>query len=146
MARHVHQRTVFGFAKTSRTERDTLIESHIATNDAGFANDNSRAVVDGKGFANLCSRVNVDACLSVRQFADDARQNGNFGAEQGIRHTIVQNGFHRRVAQNDFRKTRRSGVAFKDGFDIEPDETAQLGDTFHKSRGDLARTTVFSCH
>ena len=89
MTRHIHQRPVFCLAETACPKGDALIETHIAPDDAGFSYHHTRAMIDGKGFANLRTGVDVDARLSMCQLADDAWQNGHFGTEQGISHAIM---------------------------------------------------------
>ena len=51
------------FLEALRTQRHTLIERHVTADDTGLANNHSCTVINGKVFAYLRTRMDVDARL-----------------------------------------------------------------------------------
>src|SRR4029077_19550338 len=58
--------------EAARAKRNAVIQFHSRPNFAGFANDNSSAVIDEEMRANLCARVNIDPGSAVRPLRHDA--------------------------------------------------------------------------
>ena len=72
VARYVEHVAVLVVLEALGTQGDTLIDGDVFANDAGFANDDTRAVVDGEIFANLGTRMDVDTRFGVSLLSDDA--------------------------------------------------------------------------
>ena len=63
MAGYVEHIAIAVFFKALRTQRHALIERHVTADDTGLANNHSCTVINGKVFAYLSTRMNVDARL-----------------------------------------------------------------------------------
>ena len=63
MAGYVEHIAITVFFKTLGTQRHTLIERHVTADDTGLANNHSCTVINGKLFAYLRTRMDVDARL-----------------------------------------------------------------------------------
>ena len=63
MAGDVEHVAISVFLKALGTQRHTLIERHVTADDTGLANNNASTMINGKVFANLSTRMNVDASL-----------------------------------------------------------------------------------
>ena len=74
---YVEDVAVFVVLKALGTEGDSLIEGDVVPDDAGLADDDACTVVDGEIFANLGTRMDVDAGLGVDQLGDDAWNDGH---------------------------------------------------------------------
>ena len=57
---HVEDIALLVVLEALGTQRDTLIEGDMRANNASLANHDARTVVNGKIFADLCSRMNID--------------------------------------------------------------------------------------
>ena len=71
MTGYVEHVSVGVFLETLGTQCHTLIKRHVTADDASLADNNSSTVVNGKVFANLSTRMNVNACLRMCQLGDD---------------------------------------------------------------------------
>ena len=68
VTRHIH-RSAFGIVfKILRSQRNTLIEHDMRTDDSRFADDDSCTVVDAEILTNLCRRMDVNTRAAMRQF------------------------------------------------------------------------------
>ena len=68
VTRNVH-RTTFGIVlEVLRTERHTLVQHHMRTDDSGLADDHTRTMIDAEMVAYLCRRVNIDTRSAMREF------------------------------------------------------------------------------
>ena len=68
VTRNVH-RTTFGIVlEVLRTERHTLVQHYVRTDDSGLADDDSRTMIDAEMVAYLCRRVNIDTRSAMREF------------------------------------------------------------------------------
>ena len=56
-----HQLPVFILCEGKRTERYTLIQLHARPDDARFADDDARSMVDEETRSDRCARMNVDS-------------------------------------------------------------------------------------
>ena len=63
MTGYVEHIAIAVFFKALGTQRHTLIERHVTADDTGLANNNASTMINGKVFANLSTRMNVDASL-----------------------------------------------------------------------------------
>ena len=63
MTGYVEHVSVSVFLETLGTQRHALIERHVTADDTGLANDHSSTMINGKVFANMSTRMNVDARL-----------------------------------------------------------------------------------
>ena len=74
VTRYVHRIAVFRILEITCTECDALIEHYMIANHRRGTYHDARAVVEGKIFAYLCSRVYVDTGLRMCQFGNHSRQ------------------------------------------------------------------------
>ena len=63
MAGYVEHISVGVFLEALGTQRHTLIERHMTADDTGLADNHACTMINGKVFANLSTRMNVDASL-----------------------------------------------------------------------------------
>ena len=63
MTGYVEHIPVSVFLETLGTQRHTLIERHMVSNNRRFANNNTSTMIYGKVFAYLRTRMDVNACL-----------------------------------------------------------------------------------
>ena len=61
------------FCRGKSAERNALIHFDVISDYSGFADDDSRAMVDEKSFADFRAGVNVDAGFVVRPFGHNSR-------------------------------------------------------------------------
>ena len=109
------------------TQRDALVELDVVSDDAGFADYHTRAVVDGKVVAYLCARMDVDTRLAMCHFGDDAGDEGYAEAQQLVGHAIVADGADGRIAADDFAERVGGGVTVVGGFDVGGQDAPHLG-------------------
>ena len=63
MAGYVEHVAVSVFLEALGTQRHALIERHVIADDTGLANNNASTMINGKVFAYLCTRMNVNTRL-----------------------------------------------------------------------------------
>ena len=110
VTRHVQHVAVLIVFKALGTQRHTLIECHVITDDTRLTYYHTRSVVNRKVFADGSSRVNIDTRLRVSLFCDDTWNDGYLQFMQFVGNTIVRHGIHYRIAENHLTIVRRSGV------------------------------------
>ena len=118
VAWHVQHVALFVVLETLGTKGNTLIESDVVADNAGFTDNDTRTMVDGEIFANLCSRMNVDTCLGVGLFGNDARNDGDFQLMQLMGNAVVRHRVHHRVAEDDLAVVRCGRVVVEHRLDI----------------------------
>ena len=122
-----------------RAQRNTLIQFHVVTDNTGGSDDHTRSMIDGEVFADGCRRVNVNACLGMRQFGQHTRNQGYSQQMQLVGQPVVGQSADDRIAGNDFAVAYSGGVTQHGGFHVGGQHTAdgrQLGDDLI---GDLVR-------
>ena len=77
VARHVEDIAIGIVLETLGTKRHTLIQSDMITYNTCFADDDTSTMIDGKIFANLCARVDIDTRLGMGQFSNDTGNDGH---------------------------------------------------------------------
>ena len=115
---------VFVERKTLSSQRYTLVELDMSTDDAGGSDDNACAVVDGEVGADLCARVDVDARFAMCHFCDNARNERYSEAVELVGQAVAGEGFDGWVARDYFGTAMRCRVAHIGGFDIGSQEVA----------------------
>lgn len=109
-----------------RTEGDTLVESDMLADDAGFADDKAGAVVDAEVVSDLRAGMDVDSGGRMSQFGDDAGQERDARLEQCVREAVMGHGDQCRVAEYHFFEAAGGRVSVEDGFDIGAELAAKL--------------------
>ena len=106
------------------TEGDALIELHMATQDAGGANDDTGAVVDGEVTADGSCRVYVDTRLTMGHLGDDAGNEGYAQEMELMCYTETCDGAYGGVATDDLAVAGGGRVALVGGRHIGGEEAA----------------------
>ena len=63
MTGYIEHIAIAVFFKALGTQRHTLIERHVVSDNRRFANNHSSTMINGKVFAYLSTRMNVDTSL-----------------------------------------------------------------------------------
>ena len=123
MTRYVEHVALCVFLETLRTECHALIEGYVVTDNGCLTDDDTCAVVDGEIFANLCTRVDIDACLGVCQFGNDARYDGHVQSVELIGNAIVCHCTCYGIAEYDFSVVGCGGVVVEHGLYVGIEQT-----------------------
>ena len=105
-------------------EGHALIQRHIPTDDSGFANDDTRPVIDEKPAPDGGARVNLDASEQARELHDEPRRKFQFHAPQRIGDAIGQHHLETGVQEHRRQLATGGGVALEDRVQI----AVQLGE------------------
>ncbi len=119
------------------TEGDALVEGHVGADDAGLADDDARAVVDGEVLADGGTGVDVDAGLGVGLLGDDARYDGHLQLVQGVCQSVVGHGVDDGIAVDDLAVVGGGGVVVEHGLDVGIEESLDLGQLLDELQGNL---------
>lgn len=105
----------------------SLIEFHVIADDAGSAYHDSRAVVDGKMMAYLCTGMDVDACFRMSHLREDAGNKGDSQQKQFVGDAIVADGSDGGIATDDFAETSGCGVTIVGSYHIGGKDASHFG-------------------
>ena len=101
VTRHVENIAVLIVLETFCTKGNALIECDVIANDTRLSNDDASAMVDGEIFANLCTRMDVDARLGMGLLSDDTWNNGHFQFMQLVGNAVVCHRVDDGIAEDD---------------------------------------------
>ena len=73
MSRHVDRPSIIIDLEILRTQSDSLVNRHMVAYDTSLTDDDTRTMVDGEIFSDLCSRVDIDAGSRMRPLGEDSR-------------------------------------------------------------------------
>ena len=116
-------------------EGDALVELHVVAEDAGGADDNACAMVDGEVAADGGGRVYVDSRLAMGHLGDDARDEGYAQEVQLMGYAVVADGAYGRVAADDLAIGSGGRGALLGGHHIGGKDTAQVGQALDEPSG-----------
>ena len=142
VARHVEDVASFVVLEALGAKGDTLIEGDMVADDAGLTDDDACTVVDGEIFANLGSRMNVDAGLGVCQLGDDSWNDGHSQLMELMGNTIVCHGVHDGIAEDDFAIVGCSRVAVEHGLYVGIEQTLDFGQRVDEFEGEPSSLLV----
>ena len=137
VARHVEHITVSVILEALGTESHALIQRDMSTDDTGFADDDTRAVVDGEVLADAGAGVYVDARLGVRLLGDDARQDRYLHLMQGMGYAIMGHGVDNRIAEDDLTVGLSRRVVIEHRLDIGVEQTLYLRQLVDEAKGQV---------
>eukprot|EP00906_Rhabdomonas_costata_P029985 RCo042345 len=112
-------------------------ELHVVPDLRGLPYDNSSAVVNEEGRADLRAGVDIDCCPLVGQFAHDSRNQRNLQAEQFVGHAMHKHCFDSRIAQNNLLMALRSRVSSHCSFHVLEKHRPQAAQSGHEGRRPL---------
>ena len=117
------------------TEGDTLIEGDVVADDAGLADDDTRAVVDGEVLANLGTGVDVDAGLGMGLLGDDAGDDGHLHLVQAVGDAVVYHRVDHGVAEDHLAVGLRRRVVVEHGLHVGIQQALDLGQLVDEPQG-----------
>ena len=132
MTWHVEHIAVLVILKALGTKRDTLIESDMIADDTRLADDDTRAVVNGEIFADLCTRMDVNTCLRMGQLGDNTRYDGNTQLVQLMGDTVVRHSVHHRITENHLAIVGSSRVVVEHGLYVGIEQSLDFGKCIEK--------------
>src|SRR5688572_11483289 len=65
------------FVHTQCPKRNPLVQLYMVSNDRRFADHNTRTVIDAKVFSYRSAGMDINTCLTMGMFGDDARNTLN---------------------------------------------------------------------
>ncbi|VFU16063.1 hypothetical protein SCFA_500003 [anaerobic digester metagenome] len=104
----------------------SLIYSHMVPNDAGFADDDSRAVVHEEVFTDFRPWMNINACLGMCNFCDDPRNQGNSQLVELMRDSVVGERPNTRIAKDYFPLIVHGRVTIESRLNVCGQQTADI--------------------
>ena len=107
-----------GVERRDGSQSDALIDDYIASDPAGFADDDAGSVVDEETGLNFRSGVDIDAALGVGVFAHDAGNDGHSLNVQIVRNAVNGGRLHKRITENHLREVQRRRIAVVAGVDV----------------------------
>ena len=121
--KHITLLVVF---ETLCTKRNTLIERDMMADNTGFANHNTRAMVNSKILSYGSAGVYVDTSLGVCLFGDDTRYDGNILHVEGVGNAIVGHGIDHWITEDYLTVGFCGRIVVEHGFHIGIEQTLQL--------------------
>src|SRR6202140_4497788 len=104
--------------ETTRAQRDAVVQLHVRTDPAGFANHHAGPVIDKKMTADLRPRMNVDSCPAMSPFRHDSRNEGQPILVKDVGQSLDRDRFDTGITNNDLVITRARRVSLISGFDV----------------------------
>ena len=89
MSWHIDRPSVIINLEILRAQSDSLVNRHMVAYDTRLTDDDTRTMVDGEIFSDLCPRVDIDAGSRVCPLGEDSRQYRYFHDMQLVSHSIV---------------------------------------------------------
>ncbi len=114
-------------------QRHTLIQLDVGADGARFADYHARAVVDEKAAADGRARVDVYACVPVRVFRHNAREDGHAACVDVVRDAEYTHGLQGRITQHDFFDRFCGRVSLKGGLNVVAQQIADNRQTFENA-------------
>ena len=111
---------------------DALIQFYVIANDTSLSDNDARAVVDGKIFANRRTWMDVYACLRVRHLCQHARNERHFHLEKLMSNAVIGERFNHGVARNNLCSALGCGVTIESCRHIGAKNSTQFGEFFDK--------------
>ena len=111
--------SIFVELEAFRTQSDPLIDPDALTDDAGFADHDSRSVVDEETFTNGSPGMDIDAGRAVGRFGDHPRDDRHIDSVKFVRQAVVCDRCDPRVAKDHLVGIGGRGVPFIGGLDIQ---------------------------
>ena len=130
---HVAAARVIG----KRSECDAVVKLDAITQDAGFANHDTGAVVDEEVVSDLCSRMNVDTRLAVRITGHDSCDNLLSETVKAMSDAIRTHRNDARIGGDDFSVTRSGRVAMKRSREIHRNMASDRWQHLDELRGPI---------
>jgi len=116
------QIAVFVLGKTECSQGDTLIDLDVGGDVGGFTDDDTGAVIDEEGVADPSTGVNIDPGSGVGPFGEHSGDVRDFEQIKLVGDTMGGDRFEPGVAEDDFIKVVRGGVAIVGGLNVERQE------------------------
>lgn len=111
------------------TQRNTLVELYVVTNNTGSTDYNTCSMVNGKMAAYGCCRVYIDTRLTVCHLGDDTRYEGHAQQVQLMCYAVVADGSYGRIAADYLTIAGRCRVTFVGSHHIGRKDTTQMRQT-----------------
>ena len=121
----------------ARAEGDAVIELHVVSDHAGFADHGAGAVIDEKVRTNFRAGVNVHPGAAVRPFGHDAGDKRDFAEVQFVREALHGDGLDERVGDDDFVLAQRGGITVERGLGVGLQERADAREILQKIEREL---------
>jgi len=95
-------------------ERDALVESDVAADDGGFADDNAGGVIDEEAAAEQRTGMDVDAGEEAGEPRKNTCGQAQLHLPEPVRNAVIPDGPQARIAEHELKPGARCWVAFED--------------------------------
>ena len=105
----------------------TVYVQHTAGINSGFADDNTRCMVDKEVFADGCACVDVNASAAMGVFGHDAGDKRDVPRVQFVSDAVYEDSEEARIREDNFFFALRGWVAIKSGLNIGKQHALDFG-------------------
>ena len=123
MARHVEHIALLVVLETLGTQGDALVEGDMVADDAGFADDDTCAMIDGEVLTDLSSGVDVDTSLGVSLLRDDTGYDRHLHLVEPVGDAVVNHGVDHGIAEDDLAIGLGSRIVVEHGLYVGIEQT-----------------------